>query len=373
MLADLCAVLDIANPRNASARLAPDMKGVRPMDTPGGSQNLTVVSEAGMYEVVIRSDKPDAVRFRRWITSDVLPTIRKTEAHGAPQLSGEAWRGLYADGARRYGVPMLHNFLYLDEAALAQYVSGLEGGALTEATNKKMTGRAGEGAVSISPVSAKAGGSSAREESQTRTDTPASMFKRLLAAAKSDPEQVGWIDVLNPQVDLADVGIGAMISWECDVYIPDSVRTLMSAGGAGGELDKMLRLMPQARTLGLSMEGLPGEDELRAMSEFIENLGSKTVIIGEDEDDEDAIGWKVSGSLVGDVNAAELDGRAIVVGKVAQVLQPGHVKPFVTLPGMNMLPRAERRKAERSRPEPGKEADFLQGPAVVLDVLAVYR
>ncbi|MFD6163742.1 phage antirepressor KilAC domain-containing protein [Oerskovia sp. NPDC060287] len=90
VLADLCAVLDIANPRNASARLAPDMKGVRPMDTPGGSQNLTVVSEAGMYEVVIRSDKPDAVRFRRWITSDVLPTIRKTGSYGTPQLSGPA-------------------------------------------------------------------------------------------------------------------------------------------------------------------------------------------------------------------------------------------------------------------------------------------
>lgn len=90
VLADLCAVLDIANPRNTSARLAPDMKGVRPMDTPGGSQNLTVVSEAGMYEVVIRSDKPDAVRFRRWITSDVLPAIRKTGSYGTPQLSGPA-------------------------------------------------------------------------------------------------------------------------------------------------------------------------------------------------------------------------------------------------------------------------------------------
>lgn len=277
------------------------------------------------------------------------------------------------DGARRYRVPMLHRFLYLDEAALARYVSGLEGGALAEATHKEMKGRAGEGSVSIAPVSAKAGGSSTREESQTRTDTPAAMFRRLLAVAKSDPEQVGWLEVLNPQVDLADVGIGAMISWECDVYVPDAVRTLMSAGGAGGDLDKMLRLMPQARTLGLSMEGLPSEDEMRAMSEFIDNLDSKTVFIGEDEEDEGAVSWKVSGSLVGDVNPDELDGRAIVVGKVAQVLQAGRVKPFVTLPGMNMMSREDRRKAERSRPEPGKEGEFLQGPAIVLDVLALYR
>lgn len=88
VLNDLCSVLDIANPRNASNRLAPDMKGVRRVDTPGGKQSLTVVSEAGMYEVVIRSDKPEAIAFRRWITSEVLPAIRKTGSYGtAPALT----------------------------------------------------------------------------------------------------------------------------------------------------------------------------------------------------------------------------------------------------------------------------------------------
>lgn len=77
VLADLCKVLGIANARNAAMRLADDMKGVRRMDTPGGAQAVTIVSEAGMYEVVIRSDKPEAVSFRRWVTSEVLPTIRK--------------------------------------------------------------------------------------------------------------------------------------------------------------------------------------------------------------------------------------------------------------------------------------------------------
>lgn len=83
VLTDLCRVLDIANARNVAARLDDDQKGVRLLDTPGGRQNLTVVSEAGMYEVVLRSDKPEAVAFRRWITSDVLPTIRKTGRYGS--------------------------------------------------------------------------------------------------------------------------------------------------------------------------------------------------------------------------------------------------------------------------------------------------
>jgi len=83
VLADLCTAVAIANPRNVAARLDDDQKGVRPVDTLGGTQQMTVVSEAGMYEVVLRSDKPEAVAFRRWITGTVLPEIRKTGQYGA--------------------------------------------------------------------------------------------------------------------------------------------------------------------------------------------------------------------------------------------------------------------------------------------------
>ena len=77
VLSDLCRILDIANPRNVAARLADDMKGVRPVDTLGGAQQMTTVSEAGMYSVVMRSDKPQSEPFRRWVTSEVLPAIRQ--------------------------------------------------------------------------------------------------------------------------------------------------------------------------------------------------------------------------------------------------------------------------------------------------------
>jgi len=89
VLADLCRVLSIANAANVAARLADGDKGVHQADTPGGRQNVTIVSEAGMYEVVIRSDKPEAVTFRRWITGTVLPEIRKTGGYNAaPALTG---------------------------------------------------------------------------------------------------------------------------------------------------------------------------------------------------------------------------------------------------------------------------------------------
>lgn len=81
VLADLCRVLEIANHGNVAARLADDQKGIHLADTPGGRQQVTVVNEPGMYEVVIRSDKPEAVNFRRWITGEVLPAIRKTGSY----------------------------------------------------------------------------------------------------------------------------------------------------------------------------------------------------------------------------------------------------------------------------------------------------
>lgn len=72
VLADLCKVLDLAKPSRVAMRIADDMKGAHLMSTPGGDQEMTIVSEAGMYEVIIRSDKPEAVAFRRWVTSEVL-------------------------------------------------------------------------------------------------------------------------------------------------------------------------------------------------------------------------------------------------------------------------------------------------------------
>lgn len=81
VLADICAVLEIANPRNVAARLDEDEKGVRPLDTPGGIQSVTIVNESGMYQVVLRSDKPESKQFRWWVTHEVLPSIRRTGSY----------------------------------------------------------------------------------------------------------------------------------------------------------------------------------------------------------------------------------------------------------------------------------------------------
>ena len=85
VLKDVCAVLEIENPRNVAARLDEDEKGVHQMDTLGGKQNVTIVNESGLYNVILRSDKPEAKPFRRWVTSEVLPSIRKYGGYIAEQ------------------------------------------------------------------------------------------------------------------------------------------------------------------------------------------------------------------------------------------------------------------------------------------------
>ncbi|WP_280439786.1 phage antirepressor KilAC domain-containing protein [Nocardia cyriacigeorgica] len=79
---DICNVIGLSNVTMALQRLAADEKGVNRIDTPGGPQDMATVSESGMYSLVLRSDKPGAVEFRRWITGEVLPAIRKTGGYG---------------------------------------------------------------------------------------------------------------------------------------------------------------------------------------------------------------------------------------------------------------------------------------------------
>ena len=80
VLKDVCGILSIGNVADVYARLDTDEKGVGQIDTLGGRQNMSIINESGLYNVILRSDKPEAKPFRKWVTSEVLPSIRK---HGA--------------------------------------------------------------------------------------------------------------------------------------------------------------------------------------------------------------------------------------------------------------------------------------------------
>lgn len=82
VLVDLCRALGLEQVSRVRARLDDDLTSSTPiLDALGRTQYSAIVSEAGMYEVVIRSDKPEAKRFRDWVTKEVLPSIRKTGSY----------------------------------------------------------------------------------------------------------------------------------------------------------------------------------------------------------------------------------------------------------------------------------------------------
>lgn len=74
---DVCAALEVKNSRDALARLDDDEKGVVLTDTPGGEQQMQAVNEAGLYVLVLSSRKPEAKAFKRWVTHEVLPALRR--------------------------------------------------------------------------------------------------------------------------------------------------------------------------------------------------------------------------------------------------------------------------------------------------------
>ena len=75
---DVCEVLEIERTDSALRNLDDDEKGTRKMSTLGGTQQVSIISESGLYALIMRSNKPQAKHFRKWVTSEVLPAIRKT-------------------------------------------------------------------------------------------------------------------------------------------------------------------------------------------------------------------------------------------------------------------------------------------------------
>ena len=82
--ADVCGALDIQNPTDALTRLDDDEKGT--LDSNEGGPGRRIVNEPGLYSLILGSRKPEAKAFKRWITHEVLPAIRKTGAYNVAPL-----------------------------------------------------------------------------------------------------------------------------------------------------------------------------------------------------------------------------------------------------------------------------------------------
>lgn len=82
VLADVCAVLDLSNSSMVASRLDEDERSKLNLGRQG---DATIINESGLYTVILRSDKPQAKPFRKWVTGEVLPSIRKTGSYQTSQ------------------------------------------------------------------------------------------------------------------------------------------------------------------------------------------------------------------------------------------------------------------------------------------------
>ena len=87
---DVCDCLELTNTAQTISYLDDDEKGVTTNYTPGGKQEMSMISEAGLYSLILRSRKPEAKAFKRWVTHDILPSIRKTGGYSAPSSPAKA-------------------------------------------------------------------------------------------------------------------------------------------------------------------------------------------------------------------------------------------------------------------------------------------
>jgi len=87
VLTDVCTILEVGNASMTASRLDDDEKAISNVDTLGGAQNATIINESGLWSVVLTSRKENAKRFKKWLTSEVIPSIRKTGLYSARVLT----------------------------------------------------------------------------------------------------------------------------------------------------------------------------------------------------------------------------------------------------------------------------------------------
>lgn len=262
---------------------------------------------------------------------------------------------------------------YLNEEDLNAYIAHLEGG-LRSTGSTTTSGASGASArLGIKVAEAKGRRESTSESSVVLDDVSASRLKRLIDAGHDDPESLGWVTILDSSDDFNNLGLGAMVEWECDVHVPE----LLELVDKKSEIEDLLSLynvaVESGNLFGINAEspGMPNKEEQTAIFDVLDHLNLVLAVIGKDDEED----WKVVGSLKKEWvrEGASFDGRFRVLGKVQRIVRRGKWYPLVSLPGMDALNRKQRRKIEKDGPEEGQEDNFVEGPAVVLDFLAIYR
>jgi hypothetical protein len=268
---------------------------------------------------------------------------------------------------------MLIRFVYLDTSTLAGYVAQLDGGLIAETKVRLVKKGSKGGHIDAKLLGAKAVSGNENEHFWTMSYPAEAQFQRLLAVAYEAPNEIAWIDVVDPRADFGSAQVGETIAWECDVDIAKFSR-LAARGGGGARVVEMFGLFAQGGAAGMGLGGqtISAEEatRLKAQTEIaqqlLDSMNVNRVAVGRDTGTE----WSVFGSLYADnLRVEDINNeRLIVVGKVKRIVAAGDSRKLVNTEAMQLMQRIN--APFGTAPDRDNE---LVGPALELDVLAIYR
>jgi hypothetical protein len=157
-----------------------------------------------------------------------------------------------------------------------------------------------------------------------------------------------------------------MIRLDCELEVPPTVKLFANPEQTTAMFDMIEAIRPAAGLFGENLDDLPDESQVSAMRGVIGAMRSDLVVIG----DQDLDGPSIAGKLNRDYIRDSPEGLVTAVGKVAKRWDEGTSHSLLALPGASLMTRRQRR--ERSRDAESDE-DVLCGPALTLDVLAIFR
>ncbi|MGX1031248.1 DUF6414 family protein [Streptomyces sp. SAI-097] len=260
-------------------------------------------------------------------------------------------------------IPSLPRFLYLDEKGLDEYLSVVEQGLSDEAKTRRLSSG---GQVASAGLGQLAEGESTSEEERVVRETASQRFIRLVTALDVASAQWRYRDIEDLGEEFESVNVADIVQVQCEVEIPPFIRMLSQPD----QLDDMVNMIEAFRAmapmLGQDLEGLPGKKETKAFSDFGKAMKSDVVIVGDQEDG----GPQITGKLNKDYVRDAIEGEVFILGKVAKRLKHGETHSLLAIPGASLMSRKQRREAARQEQS---DDTTLVGPALTLDILAIYR
>lgn len=131
---DVAEALGYGNPRQGIAsHVDAEDKGVQKLDTPSGEQDMTIINESGLYSLVLSSKLPTAKKFKRWVTHDILPAIRKTGSYSVKQAKQDKVKAMRAEAMLKNADARRAKLML--EIAAASHIDGYKEMIMTKTAN----------------------------------------------------------------------------------------------------------------------------------------------------------------------------------------------------------------------------------------------